>query len=578
MPPAKPSALAEQARLWPEGDDWPSEKLLAIIEPRARELLAAVFDFPRVQATLAEDFRGSNVLAPPELESFEHAGLSVQRAGQIAPELLGPEEFSKQWQAFAAALEPGEAPLAHVQFLSVESQVPWDGTFPISVEIETAIEWVQGRARRSVHARWRMGWHVSLADSATLLSIQAQAFTTVRGGPLFLETTQAVFGDNACWNSDFRHGVHDTFQRLDRQAGVAFQGMQGLAVGDVDGDGDDDVYVPQQVGLANRLFLHGADGKAKDISQTARVALLDVTRAGLLVDLDNDGNQDLAAAVANSLLIRFGNGRAEFSSEGQQWLLAKGSEQFYSLAAADADRDGDLDIYACRYSLGGVMHGAPRPYHDAQNGASNYYWRNEGNRTFVDGTSAAGLDHDNSRFSLGAVWEDLNGDGYLDLYVVNDFGRNNAFLNDGQGHFQDQAAALGVEDLGAGMGASFGDYDRDGDLDLYVTNMFSAPGLRTTKQAQRWMDGRRDPGQPDGHGALGLGQPVHGLGWGCLAGFDRAQWPNDQLHPAQGRRGLLLAPRRGPVAARRRPERGLQSGLRCHPGDRHEPGPLVERQ
>ncbi len=496
MPPPKPSAVAEQERLWPEGDDWPSEKLLARVEPKARALLAAVLDFPRVQSACAEDFLGSSVLVPPDLDSFEHAGVRVQRAKSLAPELLDPKEFQAQWQALAAAFAPGETPALHVQFVSVESQTSFLDSYPFPFEIEALIEWVQPLAGRSVQAKWRMGWRLLAPDQAQLLSIQAQAFHAIQGRPLFLEATQAVFGDNACWDSDFRHGVHDTFQRLDRQAGVAFQGMQGLAVGDVNGDGHDDVYVPQQVGLANRLFLRGEDGKAKDVSQTARVALLDVTRAALLVDLDNDGHQDLVASVANSILIRFGDGRGVFPAEGQQWLLAKGSEQFYSLAAADPDRDGDLDVYACRYSLGGVMHGAPRPYHDAQNGASNYYWRNEGKRTFVDGTSDAGLDQDNSRFSLGAVWEDLNGDGHIDLYVVNDFGRNNAFVNDGKGRFQDRAASLGVEDLGAGMGASFGDFDRDGDLDLYVTNMFSAPGLRTTKQALRWMDGKHEAVRP----------------------------------------------------------------------------------
>ncbi|HVS16995.1 MAG TPA: CRTAC1 family protein, partial [Planctomycetota bacterium] len=106
-------------------------------------------------------------------------------------------------------------------------------------------------------------------------------------------------------------------------------------------------------------------------------------------------------------------------------------------------------------------------------------------------TAEAGFAADNAKFSLAATWVDFDLDGDMDLYVVNDFGRNNLFVNDGKGHFVDRAAELGLQDIGAGMGAAVADYDLDGDLDLYVTNMFSADGLRTARQ-ERYLSGR-DP-------------------------------------------------------------------------------------
>jgi hypothetical protein len=95
-------------------------------------------------------------------------------------------------------------------------------------------------------------------------------------------------------------------------------------------------------------------------------------------------------------------------------------------------------------------------------------------------TAAVGLTG-NARFSLIGAWGDYDDDGDQDLYVANDFGRNNLYRNEG-GKFVDVAASAGVENQSAGMGVSWGDYDGDGDLDLHVTNRYSAAGNRVAYQ------------------------------------------------------------------------------------------------
>jgi hypothetical protein len=87
----------------------------------------------------------------------------------------------------------------------------------------------------------------------------------------------------------------------------------------------------------------------------------------------------------------------------------------------------------------------------------------------------------NWRWSFAASWEDYDADGDPDLYVANDFGRNNLYQNN-SGTFVDVAAQAGVEDIGAGMSVSWADYNRDGDIDLYVGNMYSSAGLRIAYQ------------------------------------------------------------------------------------------------
>jgi hypothetical protein len=110
--------------------------------------------------------------------------------------------------------------------------------------------------------------------------------------------------------------------------------------------------------------------------------------------------------------------------------------------------------------------------------------RNRGDGTFEDVTETSGMMANNNRFSLAAGWADYDGDGDSDLYVANDFGRNNLYRNNGDGTFTDVAAAAGVEDMAAGMSVGWGDYDSDGQLDLYVGNMWSSAGQRVTHNPQ----------------------------------------------------------------------------------------------
>ena len=109
--------------------------------------------------------------------------------------------------------------------------------------------------------------------------------------------------------------------------------------------------------------------------------------------------------------------------------------------------------------------------------------RNDGEWAFKDVTKEIGLDDNNMRFSYASAWEDIDGDGDLDAYVANDFGRNHLYRND-NGRFSDVAAQAEVEDIGPGMSAAWGDYNNDGKPDLYVSNMFSSAGNRITTQAQ----------------------------------------------------------------------------------------------
>ncbi len=304
--------------------------------------------------------------------------------------------------------------------------------------------------------------------------------------PLFRDVTGAIFEGVSSFSDQLARGVPYWVARLDPATGIDVFGSNGIAVGDLDNDGMDEIYVCQPGGLPNRLFKN-VSGRFIDISAKAGVDLLDNTSCALFLDLRNIGHQDLVVLRASGPVLFLNNGDGTFRLREDAFrfgTLPQGG--FTGMAAADYDRDGKLDLYLCCYLFfqTEAQYRYPSPYHDARNGPPNFLFRNrldaEGNGTLDDVTAEAGMNQNNDRFSFAPAWCDYDGDGWPDLYVANDFGRKNLYKNT-RGHFRDIAAQAGVEDLGPGMSAAWFDYDGDGRPDLYVANMWSDSGQRVSR-------------------------------------------------------------------------------------------------
>ena len=298
---------------------------------------------------------------------------------------------------------------------------------------------------------------------------------------LFSDCTTSVLGHNKSFQQQLTRGVDHWRDRFESNWLFSFYGHEGIAVGDADGDGLDDIYLCQPIGLPNRLFVQNPDGSATDRSTDASVDFLDACSSALFVDLDNDADQDLILVTTNTVVFLNNDGTGRFQIENSHEV----NSNLTSVTAADPDLDGDLDVYVCAgrtaTGINDVKEMFPLPWHDANNGHANLYLRNDGEFRFVDATVESGLDVNNRRWSWAAAWEDYDNDGDVDLYVANDFGRNNLYRNEG-GRFHDIAESTGVEDSSAGMGVTWGDYNNDGRMDLYVSNMFSAAGNRIAYQ------------------------------------------------------------------------------------------------
>ena len=326
---------------------------------------------------------------------------------------------------------------------------------------------------------WKQTWSDRKLTSLSPL----EQHTAVAAQPYFRDVTEAAFQRSPVFSEQFSRGVPYWRSRLDPATGIDIYGSNGIAVGDIDNDGQDEIYVCQPGGIPNRLLKFREDGTLTDISKQWNVHMLDDTSAALFLDLRNTGRQDLVVLRSGGPVLLINEGATFTVRTDAFHFLTAPQGGFTGMAAADYNRNGKLDLYLCCYVYfqSEAQYTYASPYHDARNGPPNFLLKNnlnpDGSGMFEDVTAAVGLNENNNRFSFAPAWCDFNDDGWPDLYVANDFGRKNFYVNK-DGHFTDQAAKLGVDDIGPGMSASWFDYNHDGLPDLYVANMWTAAGQR----------------------------------------------------------------------------------------------------
>lgn len=308
----------------------------------------------------------------------------------------------------------------------------------------------------------------------------------------------------------------------------------GAAWGDVDGDGWPDLYLVQGGGrggcdtLPDRLFKNLGDGTFEDITREAGIVETGAGMGALFFDGDGDGDLDLYVANygADSMYENLGSG--EFREVGER--LPRLPELWSAgVCAGDIDGDGDLDLYVTSYleydlekmpdarDLGRYQREDPLPMLPfAFPGQRNVLLRNEGGLRFSDVTEEAGVLDAQGRGMQALFW-DFDRDGDLDLYVANDVSPNVLFRNDGTGVFTDVSFSTGLDDPRGGMGLALGDADGDGDEDLFLTNWeLEANALYLSSLVDRRASKHRRSTFRDGTVRAGLGP--YGVGftsWGA---------------------------------------------------------------
>ncbi|HEY1376030.1 MAG TPA: VCBS repeat-containing protein [Gemmataceae bacterium] len=251
----------------------------------------------------------------------------------------------------------------------------------------------------------------------------------------------------------------------------------GVSVADVENRGWYDVLLIDP-GTGPRLYRNNEDGTFTDV--TARSGLpaeLPGCAVAIVADFNNDGRKDVFFGVStgeNRIYRNDGPGPdgvwrftdvTEGAGLGGLWVAVA--------AAADYDNDGKLDIYVGRYL--DPRKNLPTTLFYTRNSEGNSLLHNDGDFHFTDVTAKAGVR--DGGLTLGTAWGDFNKDGYVDLFVSNDFGRNALYRNNGDGTFTDVSKETGALDFGYSMSAFMGDINNDGNLDIYVSKVHSG---------QRW--------------------------------------------------------------------------------------------
>lgn len=345
-------------------------------------------------------------------------------------------------------------------------------------------------AREST-GRWLVRWSREDAPLITSIVIEEHSVTmtdSLAETAMFVDCTRSSIGDSVLLDSQILRGFPHWKERRILERSSELYGFNGLAAGDPNGDGREDFYFCESRGVPNLLFFQNPDGTFSEAAEEWKVDWLEDTRSALLLDLDNDGDDDLVAVTIGFVVM------AENVGDSFRFAAALPcSNDVNHLTAADADLDGRLDLYVCAYfrnhgsARNELREAHPSLYLDSDAGAPNTLFINRAteshaNWVFEDVTASIGLDESNLGQTLSAAWEDFDRDGDPDLYVANDFGKNRLYRNElipsKDFRFSEISRESGSEDTNFGMSAAWGDPNRDGWLDLHISNMWSSAGKR----------------------------------------------------------------------------------------------------
>ena len=334
---------------------------------------------------------------------------------------------------------------------------------------------------------------------------------------------------------DFQHFTGARTAQLPEDMG------SGAAWGDYDNDGWPDLYVvnlagpltlsPEEVeasGARAALYHNERDGTFTEVGAAAGVDLVGMGMAAAWGDYDNDGWADLLVSAYGQNTLFHNNRDGTFEDRTAEAGLAGLVGFWAGVSWSDYDRDGLLDVYVAGYVRYSPGAGASARQYDVEVPASlnpsafraerNLLFRNQGDGTFTEVADEAGVSGRNGR-SLTAAWADFNHDGWPDLYVANDVSDNALYHNLGDGTFRDVSLGALVADYRGAMGLAVGDWDGDGDTDLFVTHWIAQENALYNSLHTRLIATDSAPINPmrfmDQAERYGLGQiALDYIGWG----------------------------------------------------------------
>ena len=421
-------------------------------------------EFPTLPNWIANQFQATGIDRDKFTRRFDGDKIHVQRwrKSDTAPSFDDELAFNK---LISSCYTPWKSAIDFdIKIKPYKTTI--DGSqLSISLLVE-GVGQVSNNNGRQATAIWQTVWN-RLSGALQLESVSVLAQEEVAAqfgtGNLFLDCTESILSRSGVIEKQIGYGLDQWARRIPN---IDIIGNHGLAIGDVNRDGLDDIYVCQPHGLPNLLLVQNPDGTVEDLSSQSMVDVLDQSHAALLIDIDNDRDQDLAITTDESLLLYSNTGKGEFQFE-HRMAIGRGAQ---SLSAVDFDQDGDLDLFLCKFGTPDLdvdVMQFPKDLLDVKGGGRNVLLRNDEGWKFVDATEQVGLTTENRDYSKCAAWVDFDLDGDQDLYVANEFSRDRCYRND-SGWLEDVTEKMNINIASRHRTVSTGDFNQDGHFDFFV--------------------------------------------------------------------------------------------------------------
>ena len=330
-------------RIDPIEDGWDSEAFSAAATKQLK-LLAKKLSVPSrlsndsIAKFFTQDTALNLQLKPARLSEFyRDAEFHIQRGGPESAPFQDDPVIA--FQSLLSTIQSTNILQTEVKLYRVDTA---GNDFTSHVRFNATGQSTEGRIQ--INTEWLCHWTRDIETPhikrIALLSYEESTRVAKNKSPLLKDCTDDLLGHNQAYREQLLRSTDYWRSRIPVNLGLDVVANHGLALGDVNGDGLDDLYLCQQGGLPNRLFLQNPDGTLTDHTAQSGTDWLDYCASVLIIDLDNDGDRDLVVSQDFKLLLMENDGSGRFE-------LSFGTSthaQTFSITAADFDLDGDLDI------------------------------------------------------------------------------------------------------------------------------------------------------------------------------------------------------------------------------------------
>ena len=324
--PAKSPLDDVLLKVVPGADEYITEKYAFEIMPLLNQWSADLRTAPPALTSLTK-FLDPSIAAAALLPTREVArrsdnGIEILQRRFARDVIPGRERFLREMENYLLPLSRVET--AEFEIVAIKEIAGSASAFDIDIRYDlVGTRKDAGREQRVGH--WLTRWSRSEAQGWRVLRWQATEETLTRARePVFIDITAQALGQTASYKNQMLRGVDHWRTVLDGASGIDVYGNNGLAVGDIDNDGFDDLYVCQPAGLPNRLYHNRGDGSFEDVTEASGVAVLDDTACALFADFENKGSrQDLLVVCGSGPLLFLNQGKGKFSLKPDAFKFAQ---------------------------------------------------------------------------------------------------------------------------------------------------------------------------------------------------------------------------------------------------------------